>query len=139
MEDLNFRGLAGGGREAPQIAGRNQVIGVQEEHELAAHVRKRGVPGGAFTAVLLPMNRDRFTVAEEDRWSCVGRAIIDNDEFEDHSFLAKDAVDRIGNEHFGVMDWDDDANERRWHTSPLRIFDSLKPAAHSGGYHDRRT
>ena len=59
------------------------------------------------------MNRDRVAVPGDDSWSCVGRAVVDNDQLECRAHLGEHAVDRVGNELLTVIYSNDDANERR--------------------------
>ena len=112
--DVNLDGdrASDSGCEAAEIAGREQIVGVQEQRKLAAQVGKGGVPRRASAAVWLAMDRDRAAIAGEDRGCCVGRAVVDDDQFERGAFLSEHAVDRVGDEWLAVVDGDDDTNER---------------------------
>ena len=132
MKDLNLGGFAGGGREAVKIAGREQVVGVEEEHEIAAQVGKRGVPCCAFATVWLAMDRDRAAVAGEDRRSGVGRAVVDHDQLERRAFLGEHTVDRVGDKRLAVIDRDDDAYQRQCQRGNLDLSEPPKIAAPNG-------
>ena len=119
------------------MIGQEQIVGVEQRHEVGPGDAQSGVAGRGLPAVWLTDKRDRSLPLrlplERNLGGAVSRAIVDHDDLLRRSGLRQDTVERFPEEEACVVGRDEHADRdtasHLGHPDAVRLSRRITPAA----------
>src|SRR5205085_1905527 len=97
---------------AAELTGQPEIVGVEERQVVASRTLSATVTGGGAATPLLADIDDFRSDLPHQPGAVIGRAVVDDDDFEQLVALIKDAAERLGNVALGVEQGNDRADQR---------------------------